>query len=220
MPLYETKHINNRSILAVWRIEEGIEELHRQVYLSQQDKVMFDSFSNEQRCKEWLATRLLTQLMLEEDVSIIYEPTGKPYILNSDWEISITHKNEFVGVVLGKNKRVAVDIEQLATRLDKVYDYFMRPEELDSLDKFHRNFQLHLFWCAKECLVKIANRKNLRVLQDMYVHPIHPKKRRFVAEVREENIMIPYTFHYELLSDDYVVVWTSDTDKMLVPISL
>lgn len=220
MPLYETRHINKHSILAVWRIEEGVEELRRHVYLSEKDKELFNSFSNEQRCKEWLATRLLTQLMLEEDVSIIYEPTGKPYILNSDWEISITHKNEFVGVVLGKNKRVAVDIEQLSTRLDKVYDYYMRPEELDSLDRGQRNFQLHLFWCAKECLVKVANRKDLRVIDDMYVHPIHPRKNKFVAEVREENIMIPYTLYYERLSNDYVVVWTSDTDKELIALPL
>lgn len=219
MPLYETRHINNRSILAVWRIEEDIEELRRQVYLTEPDKQLLESFGNGQRCKEWLATRLLTQMMLEEDVSISYEPTGKPYILNSEWEISITHKNEFVGIVLGKNKRVAIDIEQLASRLDKVYDYYMRPEELDSLDRSQRNFQLHLFWCAKECLVKVANRKDLRVLEDMYVHPIHTRKNKFVAEVREDTIMIPYTFYYERLSNDYVVVWTSDTDKNLIPLT-
>lgn len=218
MPLYETKHINNRSILAVWRIEEDVEELRRQVYLTEPDKQLLESFSNEQRCKEWLATRLLTQMMLEEDVSISYQPTGKPYILNSDWEISITHKNEFVGIVLGKNKRVAIDIEQLSSRLDKVYDYYMRPEELYSLDRNQRNFQLHLFWCAKECLIKVANRKDLRILEDMYVHPIHIRKNKFVAEVREDTIMIPYTFYYEKLSDDYVVVWTSDTDKNLIPL--
>lgn len=219
MPLYETKHINNRSILAVWRIEEDIEELRRQVYLSKQDELFFKTFSSEQRSKEWLTARLLTQMMLEEDVSIIYEPTGKPYILNSDWEISITHKNEFVGIVLGKNKRVAIDIEQLSSRLDKVYDYYMRPEELDSLNRNQRNFQLHLFWCAKECLVKVVNRKNLRIIEDMYVHPIHTRKNKFVAEVREDTIMIPYTFYYERLSNDYVVVWTSDTDKQLIPLT-
>ncbi len=218
MPLYATKHINNRSILAVWRLEEGVEELRRQVYLSPQDEKLFSSITNEQRQREWLSTRLLTQMMLEEDVSIVYEPTGKPFIFNSEWDISITHKKEFVGIVLGKNKRVAVDIEKLTTRLDKVFDYYMRPEELESLARNHRNFQLHLFWCAKECLVKIANRKDLRVLEDMYVHPIHPRKNMFVAEVREENIMIPYTFHYERLSNDYVVVWTGDTDKVLIPI--
>ncbi|PVX49954.1 4'-phosphopantetheinyl transferase superfamily protein [Balneicella halophila] len=215
MPLYSTRHINDHSVLAVWRIEEGVDELRRQVYLSKKDEEMFATFHSEKRCKEWLASRLLTQMMLEEDVSISYEPTGKPYILNSEWEISITHKNEFIGVVLGKNRRVAVDIELLSTRLDKVYDYFLRPEELNSLVRGERSFQLHLIWCAKECLVKIANRKDLRVLEDMYVHPINPRKNKFVAEVREDNIMIPYTFFYERLSHDYVVVWTSDTEKVI-----
>ncbi len=69
MPLYATKHINNRSILAVWRLEEGVEELRRQVYLSPQDEKLFANITNEQRQREWLATRLLTQMMLEEDVS-------------------------------------------------------------------------------------------------------------------------------------------------------
>lgn len=214
MPLYSTRHIDDSSVLAVWRIEEGLDELRRQVYLSEKDEELFASFTNEHRCKEWLASRLLTQMMLEEDVSISYEETGKPYILNSEWEISITHKNEFIGIVLGKNRKVAVDIELLSTRLDKVYDFFMRPEELNSLVREQRSFQMHLFWCAKECLVKIANRKGLRVLDDMYVHPINPRKNKFVAEVREDNIMIPYTFFYERLSHDYVVVWTSDTEKV------
>ncbi len=215
MPLYETRHINERCILAVWRIEEDLEELQRQVYLSNQDKELLRTFTSEKRCKEWLATRLLAQIMLEEDVSIVYEPTGKPHILNSEWEISITHKNEFVGIVLGKNKRVAVDIEKLSTRLDKVYDYFMSPEELESLDPYDRNFQLHLFWCAKECLVKLANKKQLKVLEDMHVNPIRSRQNKFVAEVRENGEMLPFTFYYERLSANYVVVWTGNRNKVL-----
>ncbi len=213
MPLYETRHINNRSILAVWRIEEGVAELKRQVFLSKQDEEYFATISNENRSKEWLATRLLTQMMLEEEVSIFYEDTGKPYLPNTDWEISITHKNEFVGIILGKSRFVGVDIEQLSSRLDKVYDFFMSEQELKNLHRNHRNFQLHLCWCAKECLIKIANNKGLKPTEEMYVHPINPQKNKFVAEVRQDGVMTPYTFCYDQLSNDYVVVWTSDKDR-------
>ncbi len=213
MPLYETRHIDNCSILAVWRVEEDVEELYRQVYLSEKDEEYFNTISNENRRKEWLATRLLTQMMLEEEVSILYEDTGKPYIFNSDWNISITHKNEFVGIILGKGRYVAIDIEELSTRIDKVYDFFMSEKELASLHKNHRNFQLHLHWCAKECLIKIANRKDLKPVEEMYVHPIHPLIRTFKAEVMGDKANFSFSFSYEKLSENYVVVWTSDTVK-------
>ncbi len=211
MPLYETKHIDSQSILAVWRVEEGVEELKRQVYLSEQDEEHFATLANERRRKEWLATRLLTQMMLEEEVSIFYEESGKPYLLNG-WEISITHKNEFVGIILGKNRIVAVDIEQLASRLDKVYDFFMSDRELKSLHPYHRNFQMHLVWCAKECLIKVTNQRNLKPTEDMYVPPINHQETEFIAEVCQNGKMVPYTFHFDKLSNDYVVVWTSDKE--------
>lgn len=218
MPLYATKHINNQSILAVWRIEETLDELYQRVYLSESDNTIFATLKAEKRKKEWLTSRLLLQLMLEEKLSISYEITGKPYIFNSDWDISISHKNEFVAIILGKNKQVAVDIEKLSTRLDNVYDYFMSEEEMKNLDRNHQNLQLHLHWCAKECLIKLANKKNLKLIEDIRVYPIHPRLSVFEAEVRDMEIMTSYNFHYEMLSHDYVIVWTADRTKNLIPL--
>lgn len=208
MPLYDTKHIDSEVILAVWRIEEDLEELKEQVYLSNADKELYNTIRNEKRRKEWLTSRLLVQLMLEEEYTISYEETGRPYILNSAWNVSITHKNEFVGVLLARNKHVAIDIEELSARIDKIYDYYMRPEELNQLVRNHRNFQLHLYWCAKECLIKITGNRTLSILNDMYVHPIHPIMDSFNAEVIVEETTTIFELFYEKLSNDYVVVWT------------
>lgn len=210
MPLYNTKHIDSEVILAVWRIEEDLEELKEQVYLSNADKELYNTIRNEKRRKEWLTSRLLVQLMLEEEYTISYEETGRPYILNSAWNVSITHKNEFVGVLLARNKHVAIDIEELSARIDKIYDYYMRPEELSQLVRNHRNFQLHLYWCAKECLIKITGNRTLSILNDMYVHPIHPIMDSFNAEVIVEKTTTVFELFYEKLSNDYVVVWTVD----------
>lgn len=210
MPLYDTKHIDSEVILAVWRIEEDLEELKEQVYLSNADKELYNTIRNEKRRKEWLTSRLLVQLMLEEEYTISYEETGRPYILNSAWNVSITHKNEFVGVLLARNKHVAIDIEELSARIDKIYDYYMRPEELNQLVRNHRNFQLHLYWCAKECLIKITGNRTLSILNDMYVHPIHPIMDSFNAEVIVEKTTTVFELFYEKLSNDYVVVWTVD----------
>lgn len=210
MPLYNTKHIDSEVILAVWRIEEDLEELKEQVYLSNADKELYNTIRNEKRRKEWLTSRLLIQSMLEEEYTISYEETGRPYILNSAWNVSITHKNEFVGVLLARNKHVAIDIEELSARIDKIYDYYMRPEELSQLVRNHRNFQLHLYWCAKECLIKITGNRTLSILNDMYVHPIHPIMDSFNAEVIVEKTTTVFELFYEKLSNDYVVVWTVD----------
>lgn len=215
MPLYDTKHIDSDVFLAVWRIEEDTDELYREVYLSAQDKELYHRIRNENRRKEWLTARLLTQMMLEEELSISYEDSGRPYIQNSEWHISITHKKEFVGVLLARNRRVAIDIEELSARIDKIYDYYMHPNELAQIVRNHRNFQLHLYWCAKECLIKVTGKRTLSILKDMYVHPIHPVLDSFTAEVRMEEEMVPFEMFYEKLSDDYVVVWTVDKDDAL-----
>lgn len=212
MPLYETKHIDTEVILAVWRIEEEEQELYRQVYLSEEDKLLYERMRSEKRRKEWLATRLLVQLMLEEDISISYEDSGKPYIANATWRISISHKKEFVGVILAQNNEVAIDIEELSGRIDTIYDYYMRTDELEQIVRNHRNYQLHLYWCAKECLIKITGNRTLSILNDMYVHPIHPVMNSFFADVQINEETATYEMFYEKLSNDYVVVWTLRND--------
>ncbi len=211
MPLFDTRHINKDSILAVWKIEETIEELESQVVLLRSDKEVFDGISQEKRKKEWLASRILAQRMLNEEVSIIYDTRGKPLIQGTYWEISISHKDEYVGIILGRGQEVAIDIEHLSKRLDKVYRKFIREDEFKQISRISRGLQIHLHWCIKECLLKLAGRKDIKPLIEMCVDPIDLKQPHFYGETREYHGVRRYEFTVDYLTNNYIAVWSCGT---------
>mgnify|MGYP001166794867 FL=1 len=59
MPVYQTKNISDSIILGVWKITEQKEELLKQLLKIGFDESTIYQTKNEQRLKQWLATRLL-----------------------------------------------------------------------------------------------------------------------------------------------------------------
>ena len=64
---------------------------------------------NESLRKQKLAVRALLDAMFEDKVYLSHHDNGKPYIENNSINISITHTEKYVAVILDEDKEVGID---------------------------------------------------------------------------------------------------------------
>ncbi len=190
------------SFLCIWKITESLSEL-LDLYsakFTQRPEI----FKSEQRNKEWLTTRLLLKEMTSDNLNIMHRDNGKPYLENSELNISISHSKDYVAILLS-SKEVGVDIEKYSERVIKISTRFV--SELEHIDKDQEIQHLLLHWSAKETLFKIMNRQNVDFKHDLFLKPFSPKEKGVIqAFVKNNEVRYCYDVHY-CLGEDFVLTW-------------
>lgn len=160
--------------LGLWQMDESPEQLfdlypHLLPYRSSLD----DKYKNDGRKLEFLAIRALMYEMLRVNGAskgllshagdFIHNGQGKP--LFRGYHVSISHTKGYAALILSKKSEVAVDIEYMSDRVERIASKFLRKDErADSLDA------KLVHWCAKETVFKLFSEENL-LFEDMRVKP-------------------------------------------------
>ncbi len=160
--------------LGLWQMDESPEQLfdlypHLLPYRSSLD----DKYKNDGRKLEFLAIRALMYEMLRVNGAskgllshagdFTHNEQGKP--LFRGYHVSISHTKGYAALILSKKSEVAVDIEYMSDRVERIASKFLRKDErADSLD-----VKL-VHWCAKETVFKLFSEENL-LFEDMRVKP-------------------------------------------------
>ena len=159
------------------------------------------------RQREWLTVRVLLKKMLGEEKPVSYTPAGKPYLAGSSYHISISHTKGYVAVVLDENYPVAVDIEHISPRVEKIRSRFMNETEEQHLSKMQPLIHSLLHWSAKEAMYKYMDENDIKFKSQLHVHPFEPligEWREFTAHEtrteRQQNFVIRY-----LVEKEYVL---------------
>ena len=165
----------------------------------------------EHRQREWLTVRTLLKKMLGEEKQISYTTTGKPYLADSSYHISISHTKAYVALALDENYPVAVDIEQISSRVEKIRSRFMSETEEQHLSKTQPLIHLLLHWSAKEALYKYMDENDIDFQLQLHIHPFEPligEWKEFTAHEtrteRQQNFVIRY-----LVEKEYVLCFTT-----------
>lgn len=172
MPLFFSEKTEH-TITAVWKITETIEAL---ASLHPQGEALLSfalsQFSSRQRQTEWLATRILLHLYSEESEIKHYE-SGKPYLENSNWEISISHTKGFAAIQLCDKLATGIDIEMFRPRIIALREKFISSCDCNKqnplLDKLR---QTTLLWCAKEAGFKYFSEQGALTIIDITIKDI------------------------------------------------
>ncbi len=160
--------------LGLWQMDESTEQLfdlypHLLPYRSSLD----DKYKNDGRKLEFLAIRALMYEMLRVNGAskgllshagdFTHNGQGKP--LFRGYHVSISHTKGYAALILSKKSEVAVDIEYMSDRVERIASKFLRKDErADSLDA------KLVHWCAKETVFKLFSEENL-LFEDMRVKP-------------------------------------------------
>ncbi|MBO4525489.1 MAG: 4'-phosphopantetheinyl transferase superfamily protein, partial [Bacteroidales bacterium] len=154
MALLLTKDLDDdgHSRLGVWHITESEAQLREATSIPSDELEEISFLKSESLRKQKLAVRALLDAMFEEKVYLSHHDNGKPYIENNAVNISITHTDKYVAVILDDRNDVGIDCESLDRDFSAVEKKALSEEEIEDLDDERRNEQLAIYWCAKEAV--------------------------------------------------------------------
>jgi phosphopantetheinyl transferase len=111
---------------------------------------------------EKLGVKILKEIYLK-DLTLLYTSNGKPFLKENAF-ISISHSKSLIGIAWSFTHNIALDIEEISPRIEKIESKFIDLEEMKNrvslLDKTS-------IWSIKECIVKILDDKTLNFKSDI-----------------------------------------------------
>ena len=208
MALYLKKEREHEATIAVWQITETEEELI-QLSATPTDEMEEISFiQSESLRKQRLAVRALLNTLFDEKVYLSHHDNGKPYLENNPVNISITHTQKYVAVILHEEEDCGIDIESLDRDFSAVEKKALSEEEIEDLDDEKRNEQLAIYWCAKEAVFKLLSRYSVDFAEQIEIERFHPRgegelEATFIDKNGDED---EYDLEY-MTFDRHVLVW-------------
>jgi len=213
MALYLQNDLDDdaHSRIGVWQISETEAELRALTSIPSDEMEEISFIKSESLRKQKLAVRALLDAMFKEKVYLSHHDNGKPYIENNATNISITHTDKYVAIILADDGEVGIDCESMDRDFSAVEKKALSEDEIDDLDEDKRNEQLAIYWCAKEAVYKKMSQHNVDFAEQIEVESFRPKgegelEATFIQKDGfEEELELRY-----MTFDRHVLVWVTD----------
>jgi phosphopantetheinyl transferase len=210
MPVKLLNRVDANTNIGLWEITESEENLLSGISLSGEDKERLEGFRASARKKQWLAYRqLLSYMMGMPDLSLRYDAHGKPYIVDSDLQLSVAHSGDYAAVITCRKGPAGIDIERVSQRVSKVEDRFLSEmEKINPYDK-DRIDKLCIYWCAKEALFKLHGRRELDFKKHLFIDHFDIGDNEIISgSIIKKDFKSHYQLH-QLKIDDYYLVYVT-----------
>ena len=211
MGLYLKKKLDNDATLAVWQITETEQELIDLSSTPTDEMEEISYIHSEALRKQRLAVRALLNEVFEEKVYLSHHDNGKPYLENLVTNISITHNDKYVAIILHYEEDQGIDLESLDRDFSAVEKRALSEDEIDDLDDDRRNEQLAIYWCAKEAVFKRVSAYKVDFAEQIEVERFRPRgegelEATFIhKDGHEEDFELEY-----MTFDRHVLVWVTE----------
>lgn len=202
MSVYQKNNISEAIRIGVWKITETKDELIEAFVNIGLDKETLLQTKNEQRLKQWLATRILLNEFFE-NIQISYDIYGKPQLSNN-WHISISHSNEFVAIIINKDNDCGIDIEKISDKVARIKHKFLNDKDLENITSSE---DLTIYWGAKEALYKCYGKKEVLFIENLFIHTFSENNNSFTGEIKMLDFQKEIPMTWEKL-EDFVLVYT------------
>jgi len=208
MALYLRRKLDNKAEIAVWQITETEEELVKLSSVPTDEMEDISLFRNESQRKQKLAVRALLNEVFEEKMYLNHHDNGKPYLENCVTNISITHTDRYVAIIIHDEEELGIDIESLDRSFATVEQKALSEDKIDDLDDEKKNEQLAIYWCAKEAIFKRMSQNRVNFAEQIEVEKFNLRKEgeleaTFIhKDEHEEEFELEY-----MMFDRHVLVW-------------
>jgi len=203
MPVYQHKNSAKNIKLGVWFIDETIEELTKLALDKAININILPQVKNENRIKQWLATRLLLNHFLK-DVSIIYDEKRKPFLSNG-WNISISHSGDYVAIIINENEHCGIDIEKISNKVERIKHKFLNETDLKNITTEQ---DLTIYWGAKEALYKYYGEKEVLFIENLFIEKFSKNNNSFTGIIDMPNLKTQLNMTWKKI-EDYILVYTT-----------
>ena len=206
MPLFKTLTVSKTTKVIIWKIEETIEELQKNISLSDYSQKRIDAMKSELHQKGFLSIRHLLKEFNIQDTDLHYDEFGKPHLKDGRF-ISMTHSFNFTAVIVSEDKKVGVDIEKQRDKILKIAHKFTPIEEYKTIANVAALIsKLTIVWGAKESLYKIYGKKKLLFLHHIYIEDFNFEDEKTTGTIRFEGTETSYEIEF-LEFEDFTCVF-------------
>lgn len=194
----------------IWKMDEPVEVLLELLPEREYYEHELQRFTAPHRKLEWLSVRALLFRLLGRHKVVCYEPSGKPYLANNSYHISISHTKGYVAVILSAVKSVGIDVEQYSRRVHKVAHKYMREDESVSPYDGDDTWSLLLHWSAKEVMFKCMDTAEVDFREHLRIEPFIPQEQGvFVGHEYRTGQQRDFLIHY-LIHPEFVMTWQTN----------
>ena len=213
MGLYLKKELDNEATVAVWQITETEEELIRLSATPTDEMEEISFIKSESLRKQRLAVRALLGDLFEDKVYLSHHDNGKPYLENMVTNISITHTEKYVAVILHDEEDVGIDLESMDRDFSAVEKKALSEDEIDDLEDDRRNEQLAIYWCAKEAVYKKISQYGVDFAEQIEIDSFRPRGEGALEAtfIHKDGYEEEFDLRY-MTFDRHVLVWTESED--------
>ncbi len=210
MALFLTKDLDDdgHSRLGIWHVTESEAELRALSSVPTDELEEISFIKSESLRRQKLAVRALLDAMFEEKVYLSHHDNGKPYIENNATNISITHTDNYVAVILNDQDDPGIDCESLDRDFSAVEKKALSEEEIEDLDVERRNEQLAIYWCAKEAVYKKISQYGIDFADQIEIDSFRPKGEGELEAtfIHKDGYEEEFELNY-MTFDRHVLVW-------------
>jgi len=212
MPLYKIIKPNKHTKIYIWRIEEPITDLFKDIYLNNDSKKRVDKMQSELHQRGFLSVRHLLKVAGYSDKDLYYNSHGKPFLKDGK-HISISHSYYFSTIALS-SEDIGIDIEMVRPKITSIQHKFVNTD-YDSLSDEELVKQLTVIWGAKEAMYKIYPFGGLSFREHIAINPFLFKDELSSGRIIFKDWHKFYDIHFLFLkeSDTFTCVYAMPKNK-------
>lgn len=207
--LIRREHTDSEGLLGIWKMDESREELLQLLpgHMRSDAVEHVKTIRSERRTIEWLSTRILLFMLLNEEKTILNHADGKPYLQDGTYHISISHTKDYAAVYLHETHPIGIDIEIRSERVNKVAHKFIGDNEY--IDPLQKTVHQLLHWSAKESMFKLMEESEIHFKHHLHIHPFTPSPKGIITAT-ETKTDRNHTFKIDYeICPDYVLTWVT-----------
>lgn len=208
-------HTPNLSHILLWKIEEDANFYLQYLKLTPYDIAEIDKFLIEKRKLQWYASRYTLKQMLDTDeiVHLLKNEQGKPFILDSHLQLSLSHTNTITAAMTNPSLKVGIDVEQIKEKVKRVANKFTTDIETAKMTVENEIAYLITIWSAKESLYKLYGNKRLDFRDHILLKSFELGEKGVIqGSIEKDSFKKSLTVYYQIL-DDHVLTYVEDMDK-------
>ena len=204
MPFLKEIIINKKTKIKLWQVKIGEIDYSD---LNQYDKNFLDLKKDNLSKEQFLAVRKLIELE-DLDYRIRYNTFGKP-LINSNLNISISHSNQIVAIVLSNNKRIGIDVQLKQSKILNIQDKFLNmSEKIKISDNLNLNV-LTMIWSSKESIFKAISKKGVSFSENIIIEKVIEKAESGMGYYINGNQKILFNLKFFYLNK-YIICYASE----------
>jgi 4'-phosphopantetheinyl transferase len=208
MPIILQKKYRNGIHLAVWQITESHDELQAMLPSEILTDAELASIHHPHKQIEFFCSRLTIKLLADfldiKYLGIKKDEHGKPYLVGSTWQMSLTHTSNYVAAIMHPTQSLGMDMERPSEKMLRIAHKFLSDNEIiaanNDLEK------LCIYWSAKEALYKLYGKRKVFFRENLYIFPFQKGDLKIIGRLKINEIDEEYTIFIENIAGYILVV--------------